>query len=208
MRIKVCGMREPENIAAVSRLPINYMGFIFYAPSPRNCIENIGRDTLSHLPDEVRPVAVAVNMGEDEIVSLADRYGFDTFQLHGDESPELCRSLRRRGFIVIKALGIKDRDDLRKAEPYSDNVDYFLFDTATKARGGSGKKFDWAVLDGYSLSVPFFLSGGIGPDDLAEIEAFNHPCFEGIDLNSKFELSPGIKNVDALAAFIEKIDRL
>ncbi len=198
-------MRDAENISDVAALGIDYMGFIFYPPSPRYCGESLKRGILESLPSRIEPVAVVVDADDTIINDLADRYGFHTFQLHGNETSQMCERLKERGFTVLKAFGIKDKDDFGKAAQYEGCVDYFLFDTATSSKGGSGKKFDWDILANYNLSTPFFLSGGIGPEDAERIREFHHPCFAGIDLNSRFEIAPARKDVGKLKDFIEEI---
>ncbi|MDE6716742.1 MAG: phosphoribosylanthranilate isomerase [Muribaculaceae bacterium] len=205
MKVKVCGMREAGNISRVAELGIDYMGFIFHKLSPRNCLGKISPELLSSLPSGVRPVAVTVDLGEEELSGISERYGFRIFQLHGTESPEVCAAMRNRGIKVIKALGITSEDDLRKAEEYSGCVDLFLFDTATSSHGGSGSKFNWKILEHYRLPEPFLLSGGIGPADAEAIRAFRHPFFAGIDLNSRFETFPGIKDPEAIRIFINNL---
>ncbi len=200
-------MRESVNIAEVASLHPDYMGFIFYAPSPRNCI-GIEPSVISSLPKGVEPVMVSVDKSEDEIISIANRYGFRTLQLHGKESPDMCRSLRNIGFKVIKALGMSSEESMHKLREYEGAVDFFLLDTHTPSKGGSGKKFDWEILKSYDLDTPFILSGGIGPDDADAILATKHPKFDGIDLNSRFESSPGIKNTHLLYKFLTKIQQL
>ncbi|MBD5387280.1 phosphoribosylanthranilate isomerase [bacterium] len=207
MKIKVCGMREPENMLAVAASGIDFMGFIFYAPSPRYCGATLTREMIEHLPEVVEPVAVTVNMDEDSILDLASEYGFRFFQLHGNETPEFCRSLREKGYKVIKAFGIKEESDFENVKRYSGCVDYFLFDTASASRGGSGKKFDWDMLGCYSLSEPLILSGGISPDDVGEIMQINHKSFAGIDLNSRFEVAPGLKDPGAVRQFVKLMGR-
>ena len=196
-------MSRPDNIRDVGSLDIDYMGFIFYPHSPRYCGDILQKTAVDSLPKHIVPVAVTVNMQEYEIFSLAEQYGFTVFQLHGDETPETCRNLRKRGFTVIKALGIRSADDIERAAAYSGDVDYFLFDTATAARGGSGMRFDWKMLAGYSLPEKFFLSGGIAAEAADEIAAFRHDAFVGVDLNSRFETAPGIKDVKVLTDFIK-----
>lgn len=198
-------MRHSKNIGEVARLDIDFMGFIFYPRSPRYCEKYISAGTLKELPENVEPVAVAVNMDYDALLNLHSEYGFLTFQLHGSESPELCRSLRENGFRVIKAFGIKESADLEKIREYSGNVDYFLFDTATPSHGGSGRKFDWGLLEDYDLPEPFLLSGGIAPGDADVISGFQHPRFRGIDLNSGFETMPGIKDAAQIEEFIKRL---
>lgn len=204
MEIKVCGMREGENMSEVAALSPDYMGFIFYPPSPRHC-GGIDPDLVKGLPAGITPVAVTVNMEVDDIVGLCDKYDIRTVQLHGDESPDTCRELRQRGYRVFKAKGIRDEDSVRDLSQYEGSVDMFVLDTASAARGGSGKKFDWRLLSYYSGSAPFLLSGGIGAEDAEKLMAFEHPCFAGIDLNSRFEKSPGLKDAQLLENFFKQI---
>ncbi len=204
MKIKVCGLREPENIAEVAGLRPDYAGFIFYKPSPRYC-GDLPAGVISGLPSGVEPVAVTVDMDEDEICAIAGRYGFRTFQLHGHESPELCFALRTRGFKVIKAFGIRSAQSFEDMREYEGAVDCFLLDTACAMKGGSGRKFDWTALDSYNLDTDFMLSGGIGECDAEAVAAISHPRFAGIDLNSRFETLPGHKDTDRLRLFFNAI---
>ncbi len=201
MKVKICGMRDAGNVAEVASLRPDYLGFIFYEPSPRNCI-GIDTSVIASLPEGVEPVMVSVDKSEDEIISIACRYGFRILQLHGKESPEMCRSMRRKGFKVIKAMGMRSSDSLNKLRDYEGAVDILLLDTQTPSKGGSGKKFDWSILDSYTLKQPFMLSGGIGPDDAEAILSLKHPNFAGIDLNSRFEISPALKNATLLHQFM------
>lgn len=206
MKIKVCGMREERNMYEVASTGIDMLGFIFHSPSPRFCGNQIGPFTLGRLPESVCPVAVTVDWSEAAVLDLASRFGFRYFQLHGDESPELCDALRKAGLKIIKAIAVRERTDVKKAEKYSGKVDYFLFDTKGVEKGGTGRKFNWDFLSEYSLPERFFLSGGIGPEDVEAILAFSHPGLEGLDLNSRFEKSPGVKDVDRLRVFLSAIN--
>lgn len=201
MMIKICGMKYPDNIASVGYLTPMMMGFIFHAPSPRDAT-GLSPEVISTLPDYVNPVAVTVNASTDKIMEIARTYGFTIVQLHGDESPEQCKELRDSGLRVIKAIHVTDSLPLDKMKTYVGNVDMFLFDTASAAGGGSGRKFDWSLLSGYDLSVPYLLSGGIGPDDIQAIIAAMRPGMAGIDINSGFETAPGNKNLLLLSSFI------
>ncbi|MDR1918776.1 MAG: phosphoribosylanthranilate isomerase, partial [Tannerellaceae bacterium] len=129
----------------------------------------------------------------------------DYLQLHGDESPELCHSLQKRGFSLIKAFSIAGAADLKRTAAYEGRTDYFLFDTACPGYGGSGKSFDWSLLDAYEGETPFLLSGGVQPGSLEAIRRFRHPRFAGIDLNSGFESAPGLKDIDKLTPFIKQL---
>jgi phosphoribosylanthranilate isomerase len=198
--IKVCGMREADNIRQVESLGIDLMGFIFFSKSPRYVAS-----MPDYLPVSARRVGVFVNAGIDDIAERAEEFHLDYIQLHGKEPKELCQALRSRGLRVIKALSIAEPADLKAAESYADCCDYLLFDTKCKEYGGSGRRFDWSVLEGYTLNTPFLLSGGIGPDSLEELSSFTHPQLAGYDLNSRFETEPGVKDVERLRKFIKEI---
>ena len=196
MKIKVCGLREPENIKAVAALQPDYMGFICYGHSPR-FINALAVDTLATIPSSIHKTGVFVNETADNINLLIDKHGFDTVQLHGDESPEFCGTFKNK-VTVIKAFGVDNDFDFEKLNNYANNVDYFMFDTKTSGYGGSGKTFNWGILNKYTLDVPFFLSGGISLDNLDEIKKISHPQLYAVDLNSRFETEPGVKNIDKL----------
>lgn len=204
MKVKVCGMRDPQNIREVSALHPDYMGFIFYAPSSR-CCTGIDPEVIRNLPKGTEPVMVTVDMEENEILKLAQLYGFKWIQLHGKESPEMCSRLRNQGLKVVKAFGIQSKESLRSLEEYKGCVDVFLFDTACATKGGSGRQFDWEILDYYNMGEDFWLSGGIGPDDAESLKELKHPRFAGIDLNSRFEISPALKDPNLLNSFLHKI---
>ncbi|WP_295729173.1 phosphoribosylanthranilate isomerase [uncultured Muribaculum sp.] len=201
MMIKVCGMKEPDNIRNVAALTPMMMGFIFYPGSPRYA-GGLDPDVVRSLPEHVRPVGVFVDATVDEVLSVCDRYGIRIAQLHGDESPETCRRLREAGMTVFKAVGIADETYMKRLEGYAGSVDMFVFDTKSEARGGTGRKFDHSLLDGYALDIPYLLGGGIGPDDVDAIVAAMRPGMAGIDINSRFEVAPGVKNLRTLIKFI------
>lgn len=201
--IKVCGMTDAENIRAVDALgAVDLMGFIFYPRSPRFVG---GRPAF--LPENARRVGVFVDASFDEIMRRRDGFGLEYVQLHGSESPELGRRLRAEGLRVVKAFGI---DAQARALPapgcaWEEACELYLFDTRTDSYGGSGNAFDWRVLDRYAGSVPFLLSGGIGPGMEDEIKTIEHKMFAGVDLNSRFESVPGFKDVRKLAAFLDAL---
>lgn len=205
--IKVCGMREPDNIREILTLDPGFLGLIFYPKSSRyvtspTIINNIrfGQNT--------KKTGVFVNATEDEIMQKVKLYELQVVQLHGEESVVLCRSLRNKGILVLKAFQIYAAEDFEDTLLYNDQVDYFLFDTKTASYGGSGSKFDWSLLDAYHGNTPFFLSGGIGPDDVQAIQKINHPLFRGVDLNSRFEIAPAIKSYKLLQQFIKQLNSL
>ena len=196
--IKVCGMREAENIREAEALGIDWMGFIFWPQSSRYVAER-----PTYLPTRCKRVGVFVDEQIEQVRHIAEDYALDIIQLHGNESPEYARTLGGR--TLIKAFNIATADDLSQTRPYEGLVDLFLFDTKGRAVGGNGEKFDWTVLNAYQGATPFLLSGGIGPDDAERIRAFRHPRCIGIDLNSRFEVSPAFKDVDLLREFVKNI---
>lgn len=276
--IKVCGMREPNNIRDVAALGIDLMGFIFYPKSPRyvqmissmaGIIPDYSRERLHQAVQHGAPspaaesepsssesgspsselaspshrvqrVGVFVDDMPQNIVTRVYNYDLDYVQLHGSESPEMIDNLRRTlvpdiapNIKIIKALSIHSREDVARYKPYEGLVDLFLFDTKCPQKGGSGEQpdgsgqqyggtgqqyggtgqqyggtgeqFDWSVLDAYDGQTPFLLSGGIGPDDAERVLAFHHPRFAGIDLNSRFETAPALKDVALLRAFLSRL---
>lgn len=199
MVIKVCGMRGEANVREVEKLGVDWMGFIFYPKSPRYVGE-----TLPYLPGNVKRVGVFVNEDTGRLLTLVEKNRLDILQLHGNESPEYCKELKKMGFVVIKALGITRGTPFPSelTERYGGCCDYFLFDTRTDLYGGSGRKFGWEILSDYQGETPFLLSGGISPEDVEEVKRFSHPKCVGIDLNSGFETSPAVKNTQLLQKFI------
>ena len=199
--IKVCGMREADNIREVEMLGIDMMGFIFWPKSSR-----FASQRPDYLPKNVKRVGVFVDEDPEQVKRLADDYDLDYIQLHGQESPSYIFQLG--GLHIIKVFNISTAEDLLQAQPYEGIVDYFLFDAKGKSVGGNGEKFNWDVLSAYNGSTPFLLSGGIGPDDATNVKAFHHPKCIGIDLNSRFELSPGLKDVAKLKEFMFNLNKI
>ena len=204
MIIKVCGMREPENIRAVERTGIDWMGFIFWPRSGRYVSA-----PPSYLPQKAKRVGVFVDADADTVKRHVADCALDIVQLHGHESPEYLRSLRSvfsgSALLFIKAFSIADDKDLRRTAAYEGIADYFLFDTKTPLPGGSGMKFDWSVLSAYTGRTPFLLSGGIGPDDAPRVRSFKHEKLAGIDLNSRFETAPAMKDANRIARFLSQL---
>jgi len=196
MRIKICGLKHPDNIKAVAALSPDYMGFICYSPSPRYA-DDLEAETLAAIPGSVYKTAVFVNENAETIANIASTYNFDAIQLHGNEDPEFCASLRDNA-IIIKAFGLDEKFDFEQLNEFEGSVDYFMFDTKTDKHGGSGQTFDWSLLDQYTLDIPFFLSGGLSLENLEGVKAISHPQFYGVDLNSKFEIEPGLKDLEKL----------
>jgi len=202
MKIKVCGMRDQNNINSVAQIPVDILGFIFYAKSKRF----VGDDFNITFPANTLKTGVFVNETIENILSLEQRYSLDFLQIHGDESADYCNELAGKTKAqVVKAFQVYEEFDFTLLKAYQPYCNYFLFDTKCSTYGGSGKKFNWSVLDKYTLNTPFFLSGGIGEDDAEIIAGFKHPQLFALDLNSKFEIEPALKDVAALKRFVEKV---
>jgi phosphoribosylanthranilate isomerase len=198
LKIKVCGMKYSDNISALSDIKPDYMGFIFYPSSKRFIGLDFQKSDLNAIDKEIIKTAVFVNAHLHEVVEFGNLYGFKTIQLHGSETPEFCELLKEQGFKIIKAFGVDEDFDFKTIESFVNSVDFFLFDTKTKEYGGSGQVFNWEVLDNYHLEKPFLLSGGLSLDNLASIKKIENPYFYGVDLNSKFEIEPGLKDIEKL----------
>jgi phosphoribosylanthranilate isomerase len=214
MKLKVCGMKYVENIQEVAALQPDYLGFIFYDKSKRN-FEGI----IPELSNSIKKTGVFVNASIDEVVSKINQYDLQAVQLHGDESVQFCKELRQAKLVsashnenpnkvlnaveIIKVFGIKESFNFDTLKPYVEVVDYFLFDTKGKERGGNGVVFDWGVLSDYPFSKPFFLSGGIGLEQLEEIHEIRKTSLPiyALDVNSKFELEAGLKSIENIKKF-------
>lgn len=223
MVIKVCGMRDAQNIREVSQLGVDMIGMIFYPKSPRyvemqsshaGIIPDYAKEDIGVSVSAKSPARVGVFVDDmvQNIVTRVVNYHLDYVQLHGNEPREMCENLRltldpdiRPGIKIIKAISVSDASDIQKYKEYVGAVDLFLFDTKCKMVGGSGQQFDWQVLEQYDGEVPFLLSGGIGPEDASRLHAFHHPKCIGIDLNSRFEIEPGVKDVEKLKGFLNEM---
>lgn len=199
--LKICGMREPANIAEAVSLKPNYMGFLMY-PASKRFIADLDAATVSTIPAEIKTTGVFVDEDLEAVKRAIELYHFKAVQLHGNESPEYCNALIGRA-EVIKAFGIDDSFDFNLLEAYAEVVDYFLFDTQTPAHGGSGKSFNWGLLKNYTLQKPYFLSGGIGLANVSALLDIIDDRFYAIDVNSRFELAPGLKDIAQLSQFKE-----
>lgn len=219
--IKVCGMRNGENIRQVAELGVDYIGMIFWAKSPRNVtmvpthagiIPDRINSQLSTLSSQFKRVGVFVDEMPQNIITRVVNFKLDVVQLHGHETPTVIRNLRTTldpdihpSIQFWKAINISSPDDIEVCQMYEDCVDAFVFDTKCTCMGGSGQKFDWSILEAYNGSKPFLLSGGIGLEDAERIKAFYHPRCIGIDLNSRFETEPALKDVNKLIKFINTV---
>lgn len=202
VKLKVCGMREPGNIEALTALAPDYMGFIFYEKSTR-FVGGMDPALVQMLPSGIKATGVFVNENQEEVLRIARRYQLKAIQLHGSESTDFCRCLKSQlpDIELIKAFGINDTFNFELLEQYHGFVDYFLFDTQTAAHGGSGETFNWALLKQYKLPVPYILSGGIGLDQVAQLKEIMDPRLYAVDVNSRFEISPAYKDIDQLTTF-------
>ena len=248
MRLKICGLRQTENIESLLPLQPDYLGFIFYEQSKR-CAEGVLDERFTKLlkfskPNSEVPIKTGVFVNEDlnKIKNIIEKYGLNAVQLHGDESVEFCRELWKsvhpppplkgghdsskllhsfnqarvlspleggrgvnHGLQIIKVFSINDDFEFSKTKKYEPICDLFLFDTKGKERGGNGVAFNWDILKKYDGENPFFLSGGIGPEDAAEIKKIKHPKLYGVDINSRFEIGPGMKDVEAVKKFVNEL---
>ena len=195
MKLKICGMKNPENIIEVAQLQPDFMGFIFWEPSPR-----FFSGHLSELPKSVKKIGVFVDAGFTEIIDKVKQYQLDLVQLHGNETSDFCKKIQNENMTIIKAFSVGIDFDFKILNAYESVVDYFLFDTKGAAPGGNGQSFNWEILNNYASQKPLFLSGGIGIESIENIKKLNIPIF-AIDVNSKFETAPGQKNIPLLQQF-------
>jgi len=205
LRIKVCGMRTDANIREVANLGVDFMGFIFYEKSPRCAVPALSPRTLDQLPPSVLKVGVFVDETTATIRQRVVEYALDLVQLHGHESPAQCAELRATGILVIKSFSVGEEFDFAQTAPYVECCNYFLFDTKGPALGGNGTTFNWQLLASYNLSVPYFLAGGLDLAHAHELQTLRLPGLFGIDLNSRFELSPGEKDVAKLRQLFQRL---
>ncbi|CAN5168926.1 phosphoribosylanthranilate isomerase [soil metagenome] len=209
MRIKVCGMTKAEQVKQLDELGVEFAGFIFYPKSPRYVYRNMPATEIKKIRGKINKVGVFVNADADEILKTVDACGLYLVQLHGDESPRVCERIANY-VSVIKAFRISEDDNIEwKIREYYDAVDMYMFDTEGVGYGGTGKKFNWELLKGQNIRKPFFLSGGISPGDAENLKTFqSDPVAKdlfAIDINSKFEIMPGVKDMDLIKKFVEKL---
>jgi len=227
LRVKICGMKNPENIREAAALHPDYLGFIFYENSPRNF-----QGEIPEIDPNIKKTGVFVNASVNFILAKVEKYKFQAIQLHGNETSEFCGELKlalienkSNEFIrnniegnsasteIIKVFSIKEEFDFNLLQPFEGKVDYFLFDSKGKNKGGNGITFNWEVLKDYPSSTPFFLSGGIGLEEVEQIAAFRsylqkigkEKLLVAVDVNSRFEIEPGVKNIEDLELFQKNI---
>ena len=207
MNIKVCGITQFKQLQQLEALNIDYAGLIFYKDSPRYMGDKISGKQIKDADFDIKKVGVFVNPGYSELLDAIDEYGLDIVQLHGNETAEMCEELSAE-VEVIKAFRIAGDETINIDEmvmPYDGVCDFYLFDTAglKESFGGTGQQFDWNILKKAKIEKPFFLSGGIGPEDTQKVRSFKHPDFFAIDINSKFETAPGVKDMAAILKFLQ-----
>ena len=202
MYLKVCGITRESDLQELTALQADYCGFIFYEKSPRYMVGKLLPRVAKKFSGKIKKAGVFVNATEEEIRGAIKDYELDLVQLHGEETPEFCGRIRQY-LPVMKAFRISGEFDFdQELKPYTGVCDYFLFDAPGAAYGGNGRAFDWWKLREYTLDTPFFLSGGISPEHAAAIRDFEHPRFYGIDINSRFENSPGKKDIGRIKNFL------
>jgi len=204
MKIKVCGMRDANNILELIKLKPDYMGFIFYEKSKR-FVTNFPEVKI---PSEIKKVGVFVNETIDKVIEIAEKYKLEAIQLHGNESLEYIEELivlLIRKVEIFKAFSVDDTFDFSKTDAYQKACDFLLFDTKGKDYGGNGVKFNWQILENYKGTTPFLLSGGISKVDASEIKKISHKAFVGIDINSGFEIEPALKNIANIKEFKQNL---
>lgn len=202
MNIKVCGLRDAENLKEVAALNPDFVGFIFYDQSPRFVGDALDVDVVRSLQRAIRKVGVFVNASPESIIRNVKKYDLQYVQLHGTETPDFCKSLKMRGVNVIKAFRVDESFNFSMLNNYKNQCDFFLFDAKGEQPGGNGVAFDWSLLNKYDNDKPFFISGGIGLNNLADLEQIRHLKLYGVDVNSQVEVSPGVKDVEKIRELI------
>ena len=208
MKIKVCGITQLEQLQQLDELGADYAGLIFYRQSQRYMLDKLTTRDVQSLHMRLKKVGVFVNASEEEINTQVELYGLDLVQLHGDETPAFCEHISRT-VSVIKAFRITKHNEQNidwMIKPYEEVCDYYLFDTNRNgAYGGTGEKFDWEILKSNKINKPFFLSGGIGLGDIERLKEFRHPFFYAVDVNSRIERAPGVKDLQQVKALVEQL---
>lgn len=218
MRMKVCGLTQVDQVKELDELGVSFAGFIFYSKSPRYVYHHLQATEIKNIKGNINKVGVFVNATEEEIIRAVDQCGLYLVQLHGDETPRFCERISNY-ITVIKAFRISEKDDIAwKLKDYTDVADMYLFDTAANTSatsgesifGGTGKQFNWEILKGKRINKPYFLSGGIGEDDITNLKFFRQDDVAkdlfAIDVNSRFELMPGIKDMKKIKRFLGSLN--
>ena len=207
LKLKVCGMSDAANVRELVKLSPDYIGFIFYAQSKRFVGEDFDESVISVIPSNILKVGVFVNAEVDYIKQKIKKYNLDLVQLHGDETPDFCRIIKQDGISIIKTFSIDEDFNFKIIDSYKPYCEYFLFDTKSPDYGGAGKKFDWNILLNYDNEKPVFLSGGIDNGDIEEIKKISLKLnIHAIDINSRFELKPGLKDILKIKQFKDNLN--
>jgi phosphoribosylanthranilate isomerase len=199
--LKVCGMKEEQNLSDLIKVQPDFIGLIFHEKSPRN----ITKYTSTSIPKGIGTVGVFVNETESFVLDKINEFDLKYIQLHGTESPHFCKNIKRLNRKVIKAFNIHPEFDFSQLDDYTPYCDYFLFDAFGKNAGGNGITFDWELLDKYTGETPFLLSGGIDSNMAKSLKGISHPMYKGVDINSKFEISPGLKDIKQIKKFKDEL---
>jgi phosphoribosylanthranilate isomerase len=205
LRLKVCGMARPDNLRTVAALAPDFLGFIFYSKSKRFAGTNLQPADTAALPAGIQKVGVFVDEKMEVMQARVQEFNLDLVQLHGAETPETCAALQAAGIPVSKAFAVGETFDFSVLTPYVGHVTYFLFDTAGAQPGGNGTPFNWQLLEQYQLPVPYFLAGGLALEHAAELRNLCLPGLFALDLNSRFETEPGVKDAGQLGQFFDQI---
>ncbi len=211
MKIKVCGLTQSDQLKQVDELNVDYGGLIFYQRSQRFVLNKLHSEEVRKLNLALQKVGVFVNASEEDIMTQIELYELDMVQLHGDETPAFCKRISN-AVSVIKAFRITKNNEQNidwMIKPYEECCDYYLFDTnRVGAYGGTGEKFDWQILKNNKINKPFFLSGGIGLDDVEKVKSIHHPFLYAVDVNSRFENEPGVKDIGQIEMFVKQFNEV
>lgn len=198
MKIKVCGMRDSQNLEELIALQPDYIGLIFYAKSPRYVVDLVNKEFINQISKDIQKVGVFVNESTEQITTYVKEYNLNALQLHGKETPAQCEELQGLGLPIIKAFSVGEDFDFSQLEVYKASCDYFLFDTKGKGYGGNGVTFDWTLLQNYDNEKPFFLSGGLDAQNISQVKELSSLNVYAVDVNSKFEIKPALKDIKLL----------
>lgn len=203
LKLKICGLREVENIQQVALVLPDFMGFIFFKESPRYVSQDF---EMPSLPSSIKKIGVFVNESVREVLRISKQYNLDGVQLHGNESVEDCKMIRDACLLVVKVFSIDDEFDFTSVNSFKSVVDYFLFDTKGKAYGGNGYSFNWKKIGEYDQEIPFFLSGGISPENVKGIKELLSMNIVGLDVNSGVEVTPGLKDIGRIKLLLKNLN--
>lgn len=204
MLIKVCGVADDTCLTELQYSGVDLIGLIFYPGSPRYAVDKVDPLIASRITN-ADLAGVFVNASEEEVIEFAKKYSLKVLQFHGDESPKYCSSFLKH-YTVIKSFGISGVDSFNKCDDYEGCCDFFLFDTSGHERGGTGKKWDWRALEFYGGATDFILSGGISINDQKQLVTITNPLFAGVDINSRFEITPGVKDIKMVNVFTDSLN--